>query len=439
MVTINLFLIIILIIVNAFFAGSEAALVAANEVKVKSDVEKKKKGAKLTLKYINDSTNFLSTIQVGITFIGFVNGFLAAEAFTEPILALMGQSYVDSTLWQSIVKIVITIILTYAQVVFGELVPKKIAIQNPERFIYLTVGILNFINKVLQPLVWLFTKSANLVAKMLGIKEQKEQLTEDEIRMLVVGSGNAIKESEKEMFENLLDFDDQLTNDVMTHRTEVAGIDIKMTRDQVINIIKEEQFTRFPVYRESIDDIIGILNVKDLLIYLAESKSEFNLNKLLRKPLYVPDSKRISDLFKEMQKSNQHIAVVLDEYGGTAGIITIEDILEELVGNIFDEYDDVLEEVLEIAPNEYKIDALADIDDIENIIDADLPIDDYDTLSGFILGHLGRFPEDDELIEFIYKDFKYEVLEYEDKVIRFVKATRLINEETLEEEDLSDE
>lgn len=434
MVTVNLILIVVLILINAFFAGSEAALVAANEVKVKSDVEKKKKGSQLTLKYIHDSTNFLSTIQVGITFIGFVNGFLAAEAFTEPILSLLGQSFVDSTLWQNIIKIIITIILTYIQVVFGELVPKKIAMQNPERFIYFTVAILNFINIILRPLVWLFTKSANVVAKALGIKEHKEQLTEDEIRMLVVGSGNAIKESEKEMFENLLDFDDQLTNDVMTHRTEVAAIDVKMSKQEVLDIIKEEQYTRFPVYKDSIDDIIGILNVKDLLLYLAEEKDEFKLKKLLRKAYYVPDSKSISDLFKEMQKSNQHIAVVLDEYGGTAGIITIEDILEEIVGNIFDEYDDVLEEVLELAPNVYQINALADIDDIENEIEAELPIDTYDTLSGFILGYLGRFPDDDEIVEFIYKDFKYEVLEYEDKVIKLVKATK-INTEDIQEED----
>lgn len=280
MVTVNLILIVVLILINAFFAGSEASLVAANEVKVKSDVEKKKKGSKLTLKYIHDSTNFLSTIQVGITFIGFVNGFLAAEAFTEPILSILGQSFVDSTLWQNIIKIIIAIILTYIQVVFGELVPKKIAIQNPERFIYFTVSILNFINIMLRPLVWLFTKSANVVAKALGIKEHKEQLTEDEIRMLVVGSGNAIKENEKEMFENLLDFDDQLTNDVMTHRTEVAAIDVKMSKQEVLDIIKEEQYTRFPVYKDSIDDIIGILNVKDLLLYLAEEKDEFKLKKL---------------------------------------------------------------------------------------------------------------------------------------------------------------
>ncbi len=435
MVTINLILIVVLILINAFFAGSEAALVASNEVKVKSDIEKKRKGAKLTLKYIHDPTNFLSTIQVGITFIGFVNGFLAAEAFTQPILNLMGQSFVDSSLWQTLIKIIITIILTYVQVVFGELVPKKIAIQKPERFIYLTVGLLNFINLFLRPLVWLFTKSANLVSKALGIKEHKDQLTEDEIRMLVVGSGNAIKESEKEMFENLLDFDDQLTNDVMTHRTEVSGIDIKMNKEEVLEVIKAEQYTRFPVFKDSIDDIVGILNVKDLLIYLAEDKEEFKLRKLLRKAYYVPDSKPISDLFREMQKTNQHIAVVLDEYGGTAGIITIEDILEELVGNIFDEYDDVLEEVLEIAPNVYQINALADIDDIEGEIEADLPIDDYDTLSGFILGYLGRFPEEEEFIEFIYKDFKYEVLEYEDKVIKLVKASKLQTEDNVEEND----
>lgn len=440
-VTINLILIVVLILVNAFFAGSEAALVAANEVKVKSDVKKNVKGAKLTLRYINESTNFLSTIQVGITFIGFVNGFLAAEAFTEPILKLLGQSFVDSTLWQGIVKITITLILTYIQVVFGELVPKKIAMQNPEKFIYLTVGALNVLNLIMRPLVWLFTKSANVASRALGIKESKEELTEDEIRMLVIGSGDAIKDSEKEMFEKLLDFDDQLTNDVMTHRTEVSAIEITMTKDEVFEVIKDEQYTRFPVYEDSIDNIIGILNVKDLFLELARGSKQFNLKRILRKTYYVPDSKPISDLFKDMQKAKQHIAVVLDEYGGTAGIITIEDILEEIVGNIFDEYDDIEFEVTEIEEGVYEIDALADIDDVENIIEADLPMDDYDTLSGFILGYLGRFPEEGEIVSFIYKNFLYEVLEYEDKVIKKVKATKLAieTEELEEDESLNDQ
>ncbi|VEU80781.1 hemolysin family protein [Haploplasma axanthum] len=420
----NVLLIILLILINAFFAGSEAALVAANEIKVKSDSDNGNKRAKLTLKYIKNPTNFLSTIQVGITFIGFINGFLAAEAFTEPILKLLGESFLESSLWQGLIKIVITIILTYLQVVFGELVPKKIAIQNPEKFIYRTVGVLNVINKIMRVLVILLTKSANGISRLLGIKEQKEEMTEDELRMLVIGSGDAIKEREKEMIEKVLDFDDQYVSEVMTHRTEVTGIDINMSFDDIIECIKNEGFSRIPVYEESIDNIVGILHVKDLLYY-ALKHEKINIRKILRKPFYIPESMKTAELFKEMQKTKNHMAIVIDEFGGTSGIVTIEDLLEEIVGNIFDEYDDITEDVIVIDDTTYIIDGLASIDDVEDKIKAGLPVDEYDTLSGFILGEIGHFPEKDEKIQFDYNGFNYEVVEYNERVIEKVKVTKL--------------
>lgn len=424
---IRLILILLLILINAYFAGSEAALVAANELKVKSHAQTNKK-AKLTLKYIHNSTNFLSTIQVGITFIGFINGFLAAEAFTEPILELLGPSFVGSAVWAFVVKITITLLLTYLQVVLGELVPKKIAIQNPEKFIYKTIGSLNIINKLLRPLVWLFTNSANVLSRALGIKEQKEELTEDEIRMIVVGSGNAIKDQEKEMFERILDFDDQHVGDVMTHRTEMIAFDLADTYNDLIKIIKTEQFSRIPVYEDNIDNILGILYTKDLITKNI-SKDNFNIKKIIRKPIYVPELMKTSVLFRQMQKSKTHIAIVVDEYGGVSGLVTMEDILEEIFGNIFDEYDDVVEEVVQIAEHVYIIEGLASIDTVDDIINAHLPIDNYDTLSGFVLDQLGRLPEENEEIKFTYNNFLYEVIKYDENIIETIKATKLIDEE----------
>ena len=425
-------LIILLIIINGFFAGSEAALVASNEIKVKVDAEKNKKAA-LTLKYIKNSTNFLSTIQIGITFIGFINGFLAAESFTAPILKLMGQSYQESNVWNAIIKILITLILTYLQVVFGELLPKKIAIQNPEKFIYRSVGFLNALNHTMKPLVWLFTKSADGIGRLIGIKDEKEELTEDEIRMLVVGSGDAIKELEKEMIENVLDFDDRTVDKVMTHRTEMIAIDINTNYQDMIKVVRAEQFSRIPVFRDSIDNIVGILHIKDLLNY--DPGQTPPLRKIIRKPFFVPESMKTNELFGEMQKNNTHMAIVIDEFGGTSGLVTIEDLLEEIVGDIFDEYDDVINEVEIIDENTYIVDALADISDIEDIIEIDLPIDDYDTLSGFILDLLGRFPEENEHIEVEYNHYKFEVLEYNDKVIEKIKISKLINEESEENDE----
>ncbi|MDY0277413.1 MAG: hemolysin family protein [Acholeplasma sp.] len=428
----RLILIIILVVINAFFAGSEAALVAANEIKVKNDAENGNKKAKLTLKYINNSTNFLSTIQVGITFIGFINGFLAAESFTLPILELLGDNFVNSSLWQVIVKIVITLILTYLQVVFGELVPKKIAIQKPEKFIYRTVGFLNVLNKFMRPLVMLLTKSANGMGRLLGVKEQKDEITEDELRMLVVGSGDALKEREKQMIENVLDFDDRTASDVMTHRTEVFALDIETPYDEMLKLIKKEQYSRVPVYSNSIDNIVGILHIKDLLTRV--NKNNLTLEGIIRKPFFVPESMKTSDLFKEMQRTKNHMAIVIDEFGGTSGIVSIEDLLEEIVGNIFDEYDDVKEEVTILKDNCYVIDGLANIDDIEDIINVGLPVDEYDTVSGFILDKLGRFPLDDENVEIIYNGYKYEVLEINDRVIEKIKITKIVEDETESDE-----
>ena len=425
-------LILLLILINAFFAGSEAALVAANEIRVKHDSSKGNKKAKLTLNYINDSTNFLSTIQVGITFIGFVNGFLAAEAFTIPILRLFGQKFVESTIWQAIVKIVITLFLTFLQVVFGELIPKKVAIQNPEKFIYRTIKPLNILNKIMKPIVTLFTVSANGLSRLFGIKNVKEEMTEDEVRMLVVGSGDAIKEQEKEMFQRILDFDDQDVSDVMTHRTEIKAFDSRSSYEDLIKIIRENKFSRIPVYKDTIDNILGILYSKDL-ITKGINKDNFKINKITRKPIYIPEVMKTSNLFKLMQKSKTHIAIVVDEFGGTRGIVTMEDILEEIFGEIFDEYDDVVEEVIKLSENVYLIDGLSSIDDVEDKIHANLPIDDYDTLSGFILDQLGRLPESNEVVKFDYNNFTFEVVKYDENIIETIKVTRL---DKLEEEDI---
>jgi len=426
----NLLLILALIIINAFFAGSEAALVAANEIKVKSDVASGNKKAALTLKYIKNPTNFLSTIQVGITFIGFINGFLAAEAFTEPIIMLFNIT--NSPLANGLVKILITLILTYLQVVFGELFPKKIAINNPEKFIYRTIGILNILNKLMKILILSLTKSANFVSKIFGIKDEKNEMTEEELRMLVIGSGDAIKDSEKEMIRNVLDFDDQFVSEVMTHRTEVFAVDVNLEFDKIIEKIMHEGFSRVPFYQENIDNIIGILHTKDLFAYLiSNEKKNINIKSLLRKAYFIPETMKTSKLFKEMQKSKTHMAIVIDEFGGTSGIITIEDLLEEIVGNIFDEYDETIVEIEKINDKLYLIDGLTNIDDVENEINADLPIDEYDTLSGFIIGILGRLPEKGEKISIDYNNFNFEVISYDKRIIRKVKISKLekVNED----------
>ncbi|WP_051615678.1 hemolysin family protein [Haploplasma modicum] len=423
---INVVLIFVLIAINGYFSGSEAAIVGANEIKVRNDAELGNKKAKLVLHYIENPTKFLSAIQVGITFIGFVNGFLAAESFSKPLFDLF-----NSRVPETVIKIVITLILTYLQVIFGELLPKNMALKNPEKFIYITIRPISLFKNITSPLVFLFTKSADFVSKIFGVSDAKDKMTEDDLKVLVFGSGDAIDDQEKEFFKKILEFDDQTVSDVMTHRTEMVAISIKESYTKLMEVIKNEQYSRIPVYEETIDDIIGIIYIKDLLTNNITAKN-YDIRGLLKKPLFVPEIMKIDELFKEMQKTKSHIAIVIDEFGGTSGLVTMEDVLEELVGNIFDEHDDVIEEVKQIDENTYIIDGLANIDYVENIIHAGLPIEDYDTLSGFMLGMLGRLPNRSEKIEITYNNHIYKILSYQKKIIKSIKVTKIVE---IEEEE----
>src|SRR5690606_39086135 len=301
----------------------------------------------------------------------------------------------------SVVTVLITLLLTYLQVVLGELVPKRLAMKAPEAVGYFFIGFLGLIATIMRPFVNLLTGTANLIVKMFGVnpEDNDDTLSEDELRLELNASQmrGLIDQSENEMIQNIFEFDSTTVSEVMTHRTEVSAIDVNSSKEDVLAYVTNEKFTRFPVYEGSIDQIIGILHVKDLLKTIeTEKEVPFELRNIIREPLYVPESKNTRQLFVEMQESKTHIAIVIDEYGGTAGIVTLEDLIEEIVGNIFDEYDDDEDEISTIKDNEYVIDGLADIEEVEDILDAKLPVEEYDTLSGFILGQLGRFPEEEE-------------------------------------------
>lgn len=423
-------LIIVLIIMNALFAASEVSLIAVNDSKVEADAANGNKKAKKILKFIDRPTNFLSTIQIGITVIGFLNGFLAADTYaTNLTVWAAGFIPLSELILRPIITFLITLILAYFQVVFGELVPKRVAMKYPEKIAYAMVGLLSGIATVVRPFIWLLTTSANGIVRIFGIdpNANESNMTEEEIRMLVTSSSRkgVLQKDESDMIENILDFDDTSVSEIMTHRTEMAAIDVKSSKKEILDTVRSEKYTRYPVYQDSVDQIIGILHVKDLLKYIDEPNEKFSLRALIRPPYFVPDSKKTNELLNEMKKQQTHIAIAIDEYGGTAGLVTIEDLLEEIVGNIFDEYDDMEEEIAQINDLQYDIDGLTNIDDVEDIIKVGLPVEDYDTLSGFILGQLGRFPEEDEKIEIEYKDAKFEVLQTDDKIITKVRVTKI--------------
>ncbi|NLT95034.1 MAG: HlyC/CorC family transporter [Clostridia bacterium] len=431
----NLLVLVVLILLNAFFAASEIAMISLNDNKLRVAAEEGDRKAQLIQKLLKEPSRFLATIQIGITLAGFLASAIASEAFADRLVKIIldrGMN-VSALVLKPIIVVAITLILSYFTLVLGELVPKRLAMQNPEAMSKLAVKPLTYLAYITAPFVTFLTLSTNFFIKILGGDPNavnETNVSEEEIRLMVdVGEEKGtIQEIEKEVINNIFDFDEKTASDIMTHRTEIVSVPIDLDLESIINIISEEEFSRIPVYENSIDNIVGILHVKDLvkLINKGSLKEEFNLKEILRRPLFVPEARRASDLFKDLQETKVHMAVVIDEYGGTAGIVTVEDLLEEIVGNIFDEYD--YEEELEyekIDENTFLFDGTISLDDVEKIINVKLPTEEYDTLSGYLIGQLGKFPVEGEQPVVELDDITFKVEEVDEKRISRVKACRV--------------
>lgn len=421
---ISVITIVLIIILTAIFSASEVALVVVSDAKVNEDVLNDNKKALKIQKFTNDSKRYLLSIQIMITILTLINGAIALDAFHTSVMNIF-----NNLAWLNpIAMFVILFLLLFFQLVFARLIPRRLANKHTDAIAYQTIGFIQMIYVILLPITWLMNKASMMFGRLFALKpeEGERRMTEEEIRTIVEVSSKSgnIDEDESEMIQNIFDFSDTIVEEIMTHRTEISALNIKSTRKQIIEYVQNERFTRFPVYDKDIDHIVGTIHVKDLLKYLDNQEEKFSLKTLLREPYFVPDSKKTSELFKEMQQQKNHIAIVLDEYGGTAGIVTIEDLIEEIVGNIFDEYDEDEEEIKQIDEQTYEIDGLTNIDDVEDEIEAALPVEDFDTIGGFILGQLGRFPEKDEKVKFEYNKFTFEVLETNENVISKVKVTK---------------
>jgi putative hemolysin len=434
----EVFILIVLILINAFFAASEIALISLNDNKIRNMADEGHKKAKMLYSLMKEPSRFLATIQIGITLAGFLASAFAAESFAEHLAAWIysfGVPIPEATL-ETISVVVITLVLSYFTLVFGELVPKRLAMKKAEAISMLAARPLTILSKVTAPFVRLLTLSTNLIVRLFGVdpNSNDEEVTEEEILMMVdVGKERgAIQENEKMMIHNIFDFNNKVVSDIMTHRIHIVGIPNDASLTEVIHIINEEKYTRFPVYRERIDDIVGILHVKDMMMYLNNcDESSFELKKLLRKPYHVPVSRRTDELFRDLQKHKVHMAVVIDEYGGTAGIVTSEDLLEEIVGNIFDEYDEEVKDIIKVDDHTYNINGFVSLDDMEHMLDIGLPVEDYETISGFVIGQLGRLPAENDKPRIEFNGYLFQVEEANSKRITKVKVTKL--NEQLEE------
>ncbi|RCX16641.1 putative hemolysin [Anaerobacterium chartisolvens] len=423
---------IILIIINAFFAASEIALISLNDNKIKMMAEEGNKKAVLLKKLLSEPSRFLATIQIGITLAGFLASAFAADSFADPIVRLIlmtGISVPEAWLKTASVFIV-TVILSYFTLVLGELVPKRVAMKKAESISMFVAGPLSMLLKVSSPFVKLLTLSTNFFVRLFGVdpNADEQEVTEEEIRMMVdVGEERgAIDESEKEMINNVFEFDNKIVSDIMTHRTHIAAVDVEATLNDVVSLVKNEKYTRIPVYEGNIDNIIGTMHVKDLIQLLENQERDFVIRDIIRKPYFIPASKRIDDLFQDLQRTKTHMAIAIDEYGGTAGIVTIDDLIEEIVGNIFDEYDEEEKDIEKLDENTFMINGSASLDTVRDFLKVDLPVDDYDTLSGFVIGQLGRIPQKGESPDIEFNGLVFRVDEIEEKKIARVKVCRAV-------------
>lgn len=424
----QLIFLVILILLNAYFAATEIAFISLNDAKIEKKAKEGNKKAKQIQKMLKNPSKFLATIQIGITLAGFLSSAFASDAFAGMLAPKLNElmPFISINVWQNISIVIITIILSFFTLVFGELVPKRLAMKYYEKISYATIGVIKAISVITAPFVKLLTWATNIVSKIFGVGEQEEEIvTEEEIKMMVDQGEEkgSIEENEKELINNVFEFNDIVASEIMTHRTDMYAIEIEQDLYEILDEIDEYKYSRIPVYRDSIDNIEGILFLKDILKSVSMRK-KIKIADIIREACFVPETKPIDEIFKELQANKMQMAIVVDEYGGTAGVLTMEDILEELVGNIFDEYDDIEFEYKKLDENTYLIDGSISLYELKKILNVELPEGDYETLSGYLMEKLGRLPEEGEYPVIEDEKLTYKIQEYEDKRIRWVKVCK---------------
>lgn len=401
-VTVQLIIIVVLILINAFLASSELAILSANPTKISMLVEKGNKKALLVQKLQNNETNFLSTIQVGITLAGFFSSATAAVSLSNGFANTLTKIGIPFA--SEIALVSVTLILSYFTLVFGELFPKRIALRAPEKIAMAFAKPVNIIRIIFKPIVYLLSGSTELLVKMFRLKNNDdEKVTTDEVMALVnMGvTDGTIDEDEMEIIDAVFTFDDLRVKNIMIPRRDVVAIDINTPIEKILDVIHEEQYTRIPVYQETLDNIIGVLNIKDIVISLdLKEVTVDSLKTILREPYYVSEVMKADKLMKELQSNNEQCAIVLDEVGSFAGLVTMEDLIEEIFGNIYDEHDEIISNITQIDENRYVVLGVTSIQELNRELDLDIEKeeDSYNSLAGLITYYLQKIPvRDDEL------------------------------------------
>jgi len=395
-------IIIILTGINAFFSSAEMAIVSLNKNKLKILIEDGNKKAILLDNLLKEPSKFLSTIQVGITLASFFASASAATGLSQFLSEALKPLKIPYS--SQISMILITFILSYVTLVFGELIPKRIALRNSENIALSSVGVIVFISTIFSPFVKFLTFSTNLVLTILRMREDniEEKVSKEELRSLVeVGKEHGvINETEQEMIENIIEFDEKIAREIMIPRTKVFLIDKNISIHELFENKEIEKYSRIPVYENEADNIIGILMVKDLMIEAYKKGFDnIKISDLVQEAYFVPETKNVNELFNEMQLEKKHITILIDEYGGFSGIVTLEDLIEEVMGNIDDEFDDEDLSIHQISKNKYLVNGDVSLYNLNDNFHFELESKYYDTLSGILIENLGYIPEDNENIE----------------------------------------
>lgn len=428
----------VLIFINAFFASTEMAVMQLSANKLRRRIEEGDKQAVRVLKLVEEPSSFLSTIQIGITIVGFLASAFAADNFAGPLSDWLYNTlriqFLSEASLRTLSIILITIILAYFTLVLGELVPKQIALHKPYQVAKVTSGPIAVLSVVMKPLIKLLsasTKGVLLLFKIQGGRGE-ETVTEDEIRMMVdVGhESGTIDTEEKEMIDNVFELDKTIARDVMTHRVDVVAVEADAEPEEIVSIIEDSGMSRFPVYDDSLDDILGVLNARTYLLNLRVKEPK-TVRQLLRPARFVPETVQADVLLRDMKQKKDHFALVLDEYGGFSGVVTMEDLIEEIVGNIYDEFDAPDEpEIYQLDDNLWRIAGDADIELLEDELDVKIPEDrEYDSLGGLVFSQLSSIPNDGEEVTVEVYGLHIQTEPVRGHQIKWAKVSRLLEEQ----------
>lgn len=444
----GLVLILSLVVLNAIISAAEAAMLNVNEANARKRAEEGEKKALRLVKLLDTPHRYITVIEILIT----LASLLIGMTYSFQLYRFIEQSVEKSLLIEnnaittSIAMVIVTVFITFLVVLFGLLLPRKLARKYSDRFAYTLAGVILFFSYVFSPWIWLLEKSTNGILRLFGVRpsDLEENVTEEEI-ISIVNEGQeqgVLEADEAEMISNIIEFNEKAAKDIMTHRKKVIAISSDLTIEEALHFMLDENYSRFPLYDGDIDNIVGVLHLKDVMLYYVDLRLRKEpLTKVAREPYFIPDTQNIDVLFHDMQSKKIHMAIAIDEYGQTAGIVAMEDILEEIVGDIQDEYDEEEESFTRLSDDSYLILGEASLEELEDeleLVFLEEDMDHYDTINGLLISLLDHIPEEDEKAVIHYCGYEYELVEVHNRMIVSTRVRKLTEEELLEDEKKQD-